>query len=351
MADAVSATAAVIAVDRAPGEIRAIALDAGGGLLDLAIERPGGPTDVGDLHRGRVVARVPAMAGVFVALADAVGFLPDSAGGRDATEGSVLAVRVTRAAQGGKGPRLAATSEDAGAGSPARLAAGPGAIARLVALHRAASVAEGWDDALAERVASLAEPEVALQGGARMTITPTPALVAIDVDLGGAAASRSGKTRTHSEANAALLPELARHIRLRNLGGAILVDFAGLSARRRAALGDPFARALAGDPGSARLLGFTALGLAEIVRMRGYAPLHEVLTGPHAAALAAGRLLSREAAADPTRRFSLRASPALAAALEADRALVDDLRARLGERARIRADPSLRGVEWTMEAS
>ena len=48
------------------------------------------------------------MAGAFVALEGAEGFLPDSEGGKSLTEGSILAVQVTRAAQGGKGPRLTA---------------------------------------------------------------------------------------------------------------------------------------------------------------------------------------------------------------------------------------------------
>jgi len=76
-----------------------------GRLLDFALWRPGTPDGVGDVHRGRVIASVPAMAGAFVALDDAEGFLPDSAGARGLTAGTVLTVRVSRAAQGSKGPR------------------------------------------------------------------------------------------------------------------------------------------------------------------------------------------------------------------------------------------------------
>ncbi len=342
--------ATTIAVDRAPGEVRAVAVDALGCLIDLAIERPGGASDVGDVYRGRVSARVPAMAGAFVTLADAEGFLPDSAGGRDVTDGAIVAVRVTRSPQGGKGPRVALAGGDPGSGPPARLAAGPGAVARLAALHPGAAMREGWSDALAERVVALAEPEVTLPGGARMSITPTRALVAIDVDLGGLAARRGDKARALAEANAAVPPELARQIRLRHLGGAILVDFAGLSVRRRAALGEPLAQALRSDPQQARLLGFTGLGLAEIVRGRTHTPLHEMLAGPHAAALEAARVYAREAAVGPWRRLALRAAPAVAAAFEADRTLRDALRACLGEAARSRSDPSLRGLDWRLEA-
>ncbi|MGC8469987.1 MAG: ribonuclease E/G, partial [Acetobacteraceae bacterium] len=89
-----------------PGEVAAVAV-ADGRLLDVAIERPGARDGVGDLHRGRITARVPAMAGAFVALAGgAEGFLPDSHGAAGCGEGDGVVVRVARAAQGGKGLRL-----------------------------------------------------------------------------------------------------------------------------------------------------------------------------------------------------------------------------------------------------
>ena len=67
-----------------PGEVRVAAVDESG-LVDYAIWRPGAPDGVGDLHRGRITARVPAMAGAFVALeGGADGFLPDSEGGAGA---------------------------------------------------------------------------------------------------------------------------------------------------------------------------------------------------------------------------------------------------------------------------
>ncbi|HTW28775.1 MAG TPA: ribonuclease, partial [Acetobacteraceae bacterium] len=100
--------AGAIRVASSPGEAR-VAVVTGGGLADYAIWRPGAPDGVGDLHRGRVTARVPALAGAFVALAGVPdGFLPDSEGGAGVTVGDPVGVRITRAAQGGKGPRLSA---------------------------------------------------------------------------------------------------------------------------------------------------------------------------------------------------------------------------------------------------
>jgi hypothetical protein len=163
---------------------------------------------------------------------------------------------------------------------------------------------------------------------------PTPALTAIDLDSGGAAGALPALNRT-------ALPALARQIRLRNLSGAILVDFAGLSTKRRAALGPDLAAALAVDPLRPRLLGFTALGLAEIVRPRVHPPLHEVRAGPLACGLGALRRLARDAAARPASAPALRAAPAVVAALHEDGAALADLARRTGRPLILCSDPTL----------
>ncbi len=317
-----------------PGEMRVAAWD-GVRLHDIALWRDAAPDGVGNLHRGRVIARVPAMAGCFVALEDGVeGFLPDSDGAEDA--GCVLGVRITRAAQGGKGPRLSARLGEAdqaliGTGSPALIRRGPDALARMQALYPAApgpittfppELEDAWD--------ALSQPSADLPGGARMHIHPTPALTAIDIDLGSATAERSGKAHSQAQANRTLLPELARQIRLRNLSGAILVDLGGMAAKKRASLAPDFIAALATDKLKPRFLGFTQLGLAEIVRPRVHPPLHELLNTPHAHGLAALRRLVRETDVAPHRALVLHASAEIAESLRRDSAAQDGVFARTG---------------------
>ena len=123
--------------------------------------------------------------------------------------------------------------------------------------------------------------------------------------------------------------------------GAILLDLAGLSAKRRAALGPDLATALAADPLRPRLLGFTALGLAEIVRPRVHPPLHERLAGPLASGLAALRRIALEAAARPAWAPRLRAAPAVVAALHEDGAALADLARRTGRPLILSSDPAL----------
>jgi Ribonuclease G/E len=355
MAAALGAGATIL-VGVSPGERRTALVDQGV-LAEAWVERPAHPDGVGDLQRGRVAALAPAMSGAFIALAGGeTGFLPEREAAAQrrpiaaaVSEGMILALRVTRAAQGGKGPRVTArlAPEDsarvaaAPPGAPRRVARGPEAALRLaarfpraeVAVDDAATVARlravlgdrvrrlpgpAFDDALEAEFDLLAGPEVPLAGGGRLLVHPTPALTAIDMDAGAAAGARGAQAMT--ALNQGALGELARQIRLRNLGGAILVDFAGLSARRRAALADPLCAALAPDP-LARLVGFTGLGLAEIVRDRVHPPLHEVLgcpPSPLTRGLAALRRAAREAAARPGRRWALRATPAVLAALEAE---------------------------------
>lgn len=361
---------ALIRVSVSPGE-RRVALLRDGRLHLAAIERPARPDGIGDLHRARVTAVSKPMSGAFLLLADgATAFLPESeAPDRKALqEGAVLPVRLTRAPQGGKGPRATArlTEEEraAAAGTGlARVRRGPDAVLRLAARAPGAPVVTddaaelarlrpllgerarldrggAFDDALEAEFETLAGPEVPLPGGGRLTIYPTPALTAIDVDAGSAVA---GDAEAQMRLNRAAVAEAARQIRLRQLAGAILLDVAGLTAKRREALAAPLGAALAEDPLQPRLLGLTRLGLFEIQRSRIHPPLHEVLGHPPSPlthGLAALRRAVREAAANPGRPLALRAHPAVLAALEAMPEALAAAAASAGRALRLVPDPS-----------
>lgn len=355
-----------------PGEWR-VALAEGDTPIDYAVWRPGAPEGVGDIHAGRVTALAPAMAGCFLAL-DGIaqgGFLPDSAGGKDRRQGDYLAVRITRAAQGGKGPRLEAVEMALDQPGLRLVARGPDPVRRFAAacpdavIHasghaeaaalradlgpRLAPVGAHAPEGLLAALEALEGPRVALAGGLSMTITPTPALVAVDMDMGAAGAGRGNKQAGQMAANRVLITALAAQIRLRNLSGAILVDFAGLPMRKRAGLTPVLAEALAPDRLGARLMGFSNLGLAEILRPRVFAPLHEVLAGPHAAGLAALRALAAEVASRPALVPALRAAPAVVSALEADAAALDAFAQAAGRRPALHADPALAPTGWRLE--
>jgi Ribonuclease G/E len=358
---------AAIRIASSPGEAQIAVVD-GDQLVDYALWRPGAPDGVGDVHRGRIIAQVPAMGGAFVALVDAEGFLPDTEGAKGLTAGTILTVRISRAAQGKKGPRLTARiDEPAASGAAGLIRRGPDPVRRMAARYPGAPIQADdaglaallgsgvtvaprvFDEDIAEAIEALSRTVVELPGGASLSIWPTPALVAIDVDAGGALSGPGGAQSRHEAVNRAVLPWLARQIRLRNLSGGIVVDMAGLSVRKRASLGADFAAALATDPLHPRFLGFTALGLAEIVRSRIHPPLHELLTGPLAAGLAALRAVMAAFNQDPRGLPAVRANPAVVSALQADLVALADLARRTGRGVTLRSDPALPATVWVVE--
>lgn len=337
-----------------PGEQRTARLR-GGVLAEYYLHRPAAPDLFGALFWARVTARVPAMAGAFVALPEAEAFLPDTDGAIGLAEGDHLVVRIVRAAQGGKGPRVTAKLNDseraqAVPGKIRLLAPGPTPFEELRAAFPAAECRHGaFDDAVESEIDAVGTADFALPGGMRGTATPTPALTAIDLDGGTTSSDRRAKALVQLAANQAALAELARQVALRNLSGAILIDFAGLPAKRRAGLADPLRAALAADRLHPRLAGFSTLGFAEILRPRQRPPLHELLASPRGAGLAALRRAAAEAAAAPARRLALRAARPVIAALQADPVALASFARGSTYPLELRPDPTLRGLTWLIE--
>ncbi|HVY18371.1 MAG TPA: ribonuclease E/G [Rhodopila sp.] len=352
-----------IRVATSPGEAH-VAVVREDTLIDYALWRPGAPDGVGDIVIGRVSAVMPAMAGAFLALPDAEGFLPDSEGAKGLSVGSVLPVRIIRSAQGGKGPRLSARlPPDAqprpGPNPVERMAVRyPGALVLTDDHAMAASLGRGvrvvpdvLDEPILEAIEALGRPVVEIPGGGRLSIWPTPALVAIDVDSAGTVDRGFGSAQhRHTAFNRALLPALAAQIRLRDLSGAIVVDLAGMPAKRRSLLGADIVTALAEDRLNPRFLGFTALGLAEIVRPRVHLPLHELLSSPLAAGLAGLRaVLAGGGGTNPRAMPALRAHPAVVAALRGDPVALADFTRRTGCEVTLRSDPSMADRTWRLD--
>ncbi|GBR02774.1 ribonuclease E/G [Acetobacter oeni] len=356
-----------------PGEARIAAME-DGVLRDFAIWTPGHPDGVGDLYRGRVSSRVPAMGGAFVTLGgkEGDGFLSDRDGAAGLDEGAPVVVRVIRAGMSGKGPRLRAEEGLAlaegeatgllkrGASPLEDLAARwqgpilvdhPAFAARIPAglRDRVERVRVAWDDDIHDAVATLTSSEIALPGGMRATITPTPALVAIDMDSGSSSGAAQAKQTAQFAANRDAFPELFRQIRLRNLSGAILIDPAGLNTRKRQALREPVEEALRADPLRPRCLGITALGLVEIVRSRVHPPLYEILAGAHGQAMQALRHLAGRGVSRPGGRSYVRAGLGVSRALEDDSLAREDAVSWCGYAPDVRADPSLPFLSWVID--
>ncbi len=122
-------------------------------------------------------------------------------------------------------------------------------------------------------IADLLDVRVALPRGGSLVIERTEALTVIDVNAG----ERGNPLDVNLDAAA----EIARHLRLRNIGGIIVVDFVNMRARSDAervlaALAD----AVDGDPTQTQVYGMSKLGLVELTRARRGTPLATLLSPP-----------------------------------------------------------------------
>ena len=127
---------------------------------------------------------------------------------------------------------------------------------------------------LEEAISEALQKTVRLKSGGRIHIEETRACVAIDVDSGDDK-SNGSITRLNSEAAV----EIARQIRLRNLSGKIIVDFAGSSEYKfLKPVIEELENALAEDPHRAKVLGLSRGGNVEIQRVRRRPTLSDVLT-------------------------------------------------------------------------
>ncbi|WP_062563691.1 ribonuclease E/G [Paracoccus aminovorans] len=138
------------------------------------------------------------------------------------------------------------------------------------------SIAEGEDafesTGAADAVRQLLRPRLDLGGGAWAEIEALRALVAIDVNTGSDHSPAAGL-----KANIALARALPRQLRLRGLGGQIVVDFAPCPKRDRGTLDQVLRAAFRAESAETVLIGWTAMGLYEISRKRDRLPLSRLV--------------------------------------------------------------------------
>jgi Rne/Rng family ribonuclease len=110
----------------------------------------------------------------------------------------------------------------------------------------------------AEQLEEALGREVALPGGS-LIIEPTAALTAVDVNGAG----------KPLDVDLAAAREVARQLRLRRIGGLVVIDFVDLASKRdRARLDAALREAFADDPAAVQLYPMSPLGLVELSRQR-----------------------------------------------------------------------------------
>lgn len=124
---------------------------------------------------------------------------------------------------------------------------------------------------VSDQIEGLLAPRVTLDAGAHMLLEPTRALVAVDVNTGPDTSPAAAL-----KANIAAARDLPRQLRLRGLGGQVVVDFAPMAKRERHIL-DQVLKAAFKAEGETNLVGWTTLGLYELTRKRDRLPLAELM--------------------------------------------------------------------------
>jgi len=204
--------------------------------------------------------------------------------------------------------------------------------------------------------------EVQLKSGGSIVIEQTEALVAIDVNSGRFRRQKNAE-QTAFELNMEAAAEIARQLRLRDLGGLIVCDFIDMrNQKHRKEVESAFREAVRTDRARSKVLRISRFGVVEMTRQRmrpslqfstylacphcggmGYVKSHESL------ALEIIRLLNLAVSKDHIRRIELTVSPAVGDYLQNEkRTAIAQIEQATEKRVVIHASPDYPGEQRTL---
>ena len=204
-----------------------------------------------------------------------------------------------------------------------------------------------------EQVEAALKSKVWLKSGGYIVINPTEALVAIDVNT-GRFVGRTNLEDTVLRTNLEAVREIVRQIRLRDLGGILVIDLIDMVEQaHRDEVFSRLADELSRDRAKTKVLSISEFGLVEITRKRSRANLERLLTQPCPYCAGQGRIravaticlkLRRELLAWRHRtggaELLLRVHPEIASALQGEeRAILEEVERTLGARILLQSDP------------
>lgn len=205
------------------------------------------------------------------------------------------------------------------------------------------------------QIESAFKREVLLENGASIVIDPTEALIAIDINS-AKATEGSDIEETALQTNLAAAKEIARQLRLRDIGGLIVIDFIDMSSTRNQRMVENQLREeLKADRARIQLGRISRFGLMEMSRQRLRPSLGDsshsacprcdgqgVIRGIQSLALALVRVIEDEAMKEHTRQVNIQVPVELGAyLLNEKRDAVTQLEHRYGIRILILPNPRL----------
>ncbi len=198
--------------------------------------------------------------------------------------------------------------------------------------------------------------KVWLKSGGHIVINQTEALVAIDVNTGKYVGKTQRLEDTIVKTNVDAIKEIVRQIRLRDLGGIIVIDFIDMDERKnRQKVMMALEEALRNDRAPSKVLQFNDFGLVAITRKRVKQSLERTLAEPCPYCTGAGFVKSvptvcnelyiemrKMIKAHDKTDISVRVNPEVAKALKASNGkLIGELEELTGKTVLVKSDPAL----------
>jgi Rne/Rng family ribonuclease len=144
-----------------------------------------------------------------------------------------------------------------------------------------------------EEISKALRSKVWLKSGGSIVINQTEALVAIDINTGKYVGKTARLEDTIVKTNLDAIPEIVRQIRLRDLGGIIIIDFIDMDERKnRFKVMAALEEALKNDRAPTKVLQFNDFGLVAITRKRVKQSLERTLSIPCPTCQATGMVKS-----------------------------------------------------------
>jgi len=200
------------------------------------------------------------------------------------------------------------------------------------------------------------KPKVWLKSGGYIVINQTEALVAIDVNTGKYVGRTNRLEDTIVKTNIDAVKEIVRQIRLRDLGGIVVIDFIDMDDRRnRMKVVQALEEALRSDRAPTKILSFNEFGLVALTRKRVKQSLERTLSEPCAYCSGSGWIKSvttvcyeileearKMAQQIDGKVITLRVNPEVARALKSrEGTLTSELESLTGKDVIIKSDPTV----------
>lgn len=133
---------------------------------------------------------------------------------------------------------------------------------------------------LEDQIRVIYEEQVNLRSGGYLIIEPTEAMITIDVNS-GRASNKKNVEETAFKTNLEAAEEIARQLRLRDLGGLIVIDFIDMRDRKHEAeVEKTFKKALSVDRSRIQLSRISKFGLLELSRQKKQSTIQEISYTP-----------------------------------------------------------------------